>query len=202
MTERVSRRKFLQSSAVAGTVLLARNSQVVFEAARGLGLEEESFFLTRRTMLLEDAPLTLLARRDGLVAPRDTEARRVFAWLCVGCVVAAYGVFLLTILSLLVADTLGLGNAALGLAFASLSVGGFTSPFLAGMLADRAGPRPVKECGVRGGTGRQSPGNMNSRWPLNCTCSLPCTRKKVSCFVLCECMGQVWPSKTNRYFPQ
>lgn len=62
--------------------------------------------------------------------------------------VAAYGVFLLTILSLLVADTLGLGNAELGIAFASLSVGGFTSPFIAGMLADRAGPRPISLAGL------------------------------------------------------
>ncbi len=93
------------------------------------------------------------ARRSGETEdrterPRDPSPRRVFAWLYAGCVVASYGVFLLTILSLLVADTLGLGNAGLGIAFASLSVGGFTSPFLAGMLADRAGPRPITVAGM------------------------------------------------------
>lgn len=62
--------------------------------------------------------------------------------------VAAYGVFLLTILSLLVSSSLGFGTAGLGIAFASLSVGGFTSPFIAGMLADRAGPRPISLTGM------------------------------------------------------
>ncbi len=80
--------------------------------------------------------------------PRNPSPRLVFGWLYAGCVVASYGVFLLTILSLLVADTLGLGNAEIGGAFASLSVGGFTSPFIAGMLADRAGPRPISLAGM------------------------------------------------------
>ncbi len=72
----------------------------------------------------------------------------MFAWLYVGCAVAAFGVFLLTILSLLVSDSLGFGNAGLGVAFACLSIGGFTSPFLAGILADRAGPRPISLTGL------------------------------------------------------
>lgn len=86
--------------------------------------------------------------KDSRTSGRAPSPRRVFAWLYAGCVVAAYGVFLLTILSLLVADTLGLGNAQLGVAFACLSVGGFTSPFIAGMFADRAGPRPVSLAGM------------------------------------------------------
>ncbi len=85
---------------------------------------------------------------DGSPRPRNPAPGLVFAWLYIGCVVAAYGVFLLTILSLLVSSSLGFGNAGLGIAFASLSVGGFTSPFLAGMFADRAGPRPISLTGL------------------------------------------------------
>lgn len=79
---------------------------------------------------------------------RTPSPRIVFAWLFVGSAVAAFAVFLLTMLSLLVADTLGLGEAALGIAFASLSIGGLTSPFIAGVFADRAGPRPVSLAGL------------------------------------------------------
>jgi predicted MFS family arabinose efflux permease len=79
---------------------------------------------------------------------RGTRTRLVFAWLYAGCLVAAFGAFLLTILSLLVTGTLGLGDTGLGIAFASLSIGGFTSPFIAGMLADRAGPRPISVAGL------------------------------------------------------
>ena len=72
----------------------------------------------------------------------------MFGWLYAGCVVVAFGVFLLTILSLLVTGTLGLGDAGLGIAFASLSIGGFASPFIAGVFADRAGPRPISLAGL------------------------------------------------------
>lgn len=85
---------------------------------------------------------------DRSPGPPHPSPRLVFGWLYAGCGVASYGVFLLTILSLLVSDSLGFGNAGLGIAFACLSVGGFTSPFLAGMLADRAGPRPISLLGM------------------------------------------------------
>jgi MFS family permease len=51
-------------------------------------------------------------------------------------------------LSLLVAETLGLEETALGIAFASLGLGGLASPLLAGVLADRAGPRPLSLAGL------------------------------------------------------
>jgi len=79
---------------------------------------------------------------------RNPPPRLVFTWLYAGCVVVGFGVFLLTILSLLVTDTLGLGDAGLGIAFASLSIGGFASPFIAGIFADRAGPRPISLAGL------------------------------------------------------
>lgn len=85
---------------------------------------------------------------DRSPRPRDPSPRLVFGWLYAGCGVASYGVFLLTILSLLVSGSLGFGNAGLGIAFACLSVGGFTSPFLAGVLADRTGPRPIALTGM------------------------------------------------------
>ncbi len=82
------------------------------------------------------------------VPDRATTPRLLFAWLYAGCVTASYGVFLLTILSLLVSSTLGLGEAGLGVAFASLSVGGFASPFVAGLFADRTGHRPITLAGL------------------------------------------------------
>jgi predicted MFS family arabinose efflux permease len=85
---------------------------------------------------------------DPSSTERGPRPRIVFSWLYAGCVVAAFGVFLLTILSLLVTDTLGIGDAGLGIAFASLSIGGFTSPFIAGVFADRAGPRPISLAGL------------------------------------------------------
>ncbi len=66
-----------------------------------------------------------------------------FVWLMAGEVVIGYGLFLLTILSLLVSQGLGMDEATLGLAFASISAGGFMSAFLGGILADRLGPRFV-----------------------------------------------------------
>lgn len=85
---------------------------------------------------------------DHRKAPRAPPARLVFGWLYVGCAIAAYGTFLLTMVSLLVAGTLGLGDEALGISFAALSVGGLASPFLAGVFADRAGPRPISLAGL------------------------------------------------------
>lgn len=84
--------------------------------------------------------------RNGV--PQGPSPRLVFGWLYVGCAVASYGTFLLIMLSLLVADTLGLSDAALGVAFATFSVGGLASPFLAGLFADRAGPRPISLAGL------------------------------------------------------
>ncbi len=88
------------------------------------------------------------SRSRGSLLERDPPARLVFAWLFLGSSMAAYGVFLLSMLSLLVAGALGLHEASLGLAFAALGLGGLASPFLAGLLADRAGPRPISLVGL------------------------------------------------------
>jgi MFS transporter, AAHS family, 3-hydroxyphenylpropionic acid transporter len=67
----------------------------------------------------------------------------IFVWLMLGEVVIGFVMFLLTILSLLVTQGLGIDEATLGLAFASISAGGFTCAFLGGVVADRLGPRFV-----------------------------------------------------------
>ncbi len=74
--------------------------------------------------------------------------RLIFAWLFVGSTAASYGVFLLALLSLLVTKGLGFTEAVLGAAMAALDLGGFASPFVAGMFADRAGPKPVSLAGL------------------------------------------------------
>ena len=74
--------------------------------------------------------------------------RLVFAWLFVGSTAASYGVFLLALLALLVTQGLGFTEAFLGAAMAALDLGGFASPFVAGMFADRAGPKPISLAGL------------------------------------------------------
>lgn len=74
--------------------------------------------------------------------------RLVFAWLFVGSTAASYGVFLLALLALPVTEGLGLGEVFLGTAMLALDLGGFASPFVAGMFADRAGPKPVSLAGL------------------------------------------------------
>ncbi len=66
-----------------------------------------------------------------------------FGWLMAGELVIGFATFLLTMLSLLVSQGLGLDDATLGLSFAAISTGGFTCAFLGGVLADRLGPRFV-----------------------------------------------------------
>ncbi len=78
-------------------------------------------------------------------APRP---RLIFAWLFIGSTAASYGVFLLALLSLLVTSGLGFTEALLGTAMAALDLGGFASPFVAGMFADRAGPKPISLAGL------------------------------------------------------
>jgi len=77
-----------------------------------------------------------------------TRPRLVFAWLFVGSVAASYGVFLLALLALLVTQGLGFTEVFLGAAMAALDLGGFASPFVAGMFADRAGPKPISLAGL------------------------------------------------------
>lgn len=77
-----------------------------------------------------------------------TRPRLVFAWLFVGSTAASYGVFLLALLSLLVTQGLGFTEVSLGAAMAALDMGGFASPFVAGMFADRAGPKPISVAGL------------------------------------------------------
>ncbi len=74
--------------------------------------------------------------------------RLVFAWLFVGSTVASYGVFLLALLALLVTEGLGFTEVFLGAAMAALDLGGFASPFVAGIFADRAGPKPISVAGL------------------------------------------------------
>ncbi len=74
--------------------------------------------------------------------------RLVFAWLFVGSTAASYGVFLLALLALLVTQGLGFSEVFLGVAMASLDLGGFASPFVAGMFADRVGPKPISLAGL------------------------------------------------------
>ena len=76
------------------------------------------------------------------------QPRLVFTWLFVGSTAASYGVFLLALLSLLVSEGLGFTESSLGAAMAALDLGGFASPFVAGMFADRAGPKPVSLAGL------------------------------------------------------
>ena len=83
--------------------------------------------------------------RQHREAPRP---RLVFAWLFVGSTAASYGVFLLALLALLVSEGLGFTEATLGAAMAALDLGGFASPFVAGMFADRAWPKPVSVAGL------------------------------------------------------
>lgn len=74
--------------------------------------------------------------------------RLVFAWLFLGSTAASYGVFLLALLALLVTRGLGFSEVFLGAAMAALDLGGFASPFVAGMFADRAGPKPISLAGL------------------------------------------------------
>ena len=74
--------------------------------------------------------------------------RLVFVWLFVGSTAASYGVFLLALLALLVSEGLGFGAFFLGTAMLALDLGGFASPFIAGMFADRAGPKPISLAGL------------------------------------------------------
>jgi predicted MFS family arabinose efflux permease len=74
--------------------------------------------------------------------------RVIFTWLFVGSTAASYGVFLLALLALLVTQGLGFTEAILGAAMAALDLGGFASPFVAGMFADRAGPKPISLAGL------------------------------------------------------
>ena len=83
--------------------------------------------------------------RDRGGSPRP---RLIFAWLFIGSTAASYGVFLLALLSLLVTQGLGFTEAVLGAAMAALDLGGFASPFVAGMFADRAGPKPISLAGL------------------------------------------------------
>ncbi len=85
------------------------------------------------------------ATREAAVAVRP---RLVFAWLFVGSTAASYGVFLLALLALLVTRGLGFSEVFLGAAMAALDLGGFASPFVAGMFADRAGPKPISLAGL------------------------------------------------------
>jgi predicted MFS family arabinose efflux permease len=83
-----------------------------------------------------NAPSTIAVGRVGRPA-------WIFAWLMLGEVVIGFVMFLLTLLSLLVTQGLGIDEATLGLAFASISAGGFTCAFFGGVVADRLGPRFV-----------------------------------------------------------
>lgn len=74
--------------------------------------------------------------------------RLVFAWLFVGSTAASYGVFLLALLALLVTQGLGFTEVFLGTAMMALDLGGFASPFIGGMFADRAGPKPISLAGL------------------------------------------------------
>lgn len=76
------------------------------------------------------------------------QPRLVFTWLFVGSTAASYGVFLLALLALLVTQGLGFDAVLLGTAMAALDLGGFASPFVAGMFADRAGPKPISLAGL------------------------------------------------------
>ncbi len=83
---------------------------------------------------------------DASAAPPPGAPARIgwtFGWLMAGELVIGFAVFLLTVLSLLVTQGLGLDDATLGLSFAAISTGGFTCAFLGGVLADRLGPRFV-----------------------------------------------------------
>ena len=90
-----------------------------------------------------------MADPAGLPAPNvGTRIGWTFAWLMFGELVIGFAVFLLTILSLLVTQGLGLDEATLGLSFAAASAGGVTCAFLGGVLADRLGPRFVALTGL------------------------------------------------------
>ncbi len=80
--------------------------------------------------------------------PAGVRPRLVFAWLFVGSTAGSYGVFLLALLALLVSEGLGFGELFLGTAMLALDLGGFASPFVAGMFADRAGPKPISLAGL------------------------------------------------------
>ncbi len=81
---------------------------------------------------------------DAMSAPKaPAHLGWTFAWLMTGELVIGFATFLLTMLSLLVSQGLGLDDATLGLSFAAFSMGGFTCAFLGGVLADRLGPRFV-----------------------------------------------------------
>ncbi len=90
----------------------------------------------------------MAADEPGRIQTNGVRPRLVFAWLFVGSTAASYGVFLLALLALLVSQGLGFGELFLGTAMLALDLGGFASPFVGGMFADRAGPKPISLAGL------------------------------------------------------
>ena len=65
-----------------------------------------------------------------------------------------------------------------------------------------AGPVPWKECFAPGGIASTSPSVIWRTLPSSFIRTEPFITKKVSCFGAWWWVGQAWPSKTNRNFPQ